>query len=278
MKPLFKPERINQLIGVLLILLLLKMAWFVLESVGLAKYGVDHEEKRTSKPLYYRVKLAPDSVRRVATKPRRVTDTIKDIRLIAVYRDKENVVVTVEYKGKTKVLGKGEDINGYVLDDAGEDYALFVKNAKSYKLTLYVPKKKNRGSSIISVPASSSESEKKSDSSHGEVIEAGDRRIIEKDLVTHYRKHVNEVFKNIGLQDYKKSKKLEGFKVTFVKRGTPFAKLGLKRGDILKAVNGQPLTSYNAAFETYKNMNDMSNITLTVKRGKKEMELEYEID
>jgi general secretion pathway protein C len=278
MKPLFKPERINQLIGILLILLLLKMGWFVLQRIWLPEHGVDHAEKRTAKPLYYRVRVAPNTVHPVAPRPTQVTDSIKDIRLLAVYRDSKNAVVTVQYKGKTKVLGKGEAIHGYTLDDAGEDYALFLKNGKSYKLLLYIPKKKTGKSSIVPVQRPSDTSVEKKSAPHGEIIDAGDRRIIEKDLLTHYTAHVDEVFRNIGIQDYKKGKKLEGFKVTFVKRGTPFAKLGLKRGDILKAVNGQPLTSYGAAFDTYKQMDDISNITLTVQRGKKEMELEYEID
>ena len=279
MKPLFKPERINLLIGVLLVLLLLKMVWFVLQSIWLSESGVDHTQKRTAKPLYYRVKVAPNTVKPVAPKPVQVTDTIKDIHLIGIYRDSKNAVVTVQYKGKTKVLAKGESIRGYMLDDAGEDYALFLKNGKSYKLLLYVPKKKKGSSSIVPVQsAPSAGTSAKKAYPHGEIIDAGDRRIIEKDLLTHYTTHVDEVFKNIGIQDYRKGKKLEGFKVTFVKRGSPFAKLGLKRGDILKAVNGQPLTSYSAAFDTYKQMDDISNITLTIQRGKKEMELEYEID
>ena len=276
MKPLFKPELLNRLIGVLIILLLIKILWFILETVWLSGHGVDHETRPTSKPLYYRVKIAPDTIRHIAPKPE-VTDTIKDIRLLAVYRDPHNVVVTVQYKGKTKVLAKGEAINGYILDDAGEDYALFLKHQKSYKVLLYVPKKHYNGS-IVTVPPSAKKEPKGTHAAHGEVIDAGDRRIIEKDLLSHYTTHVDEVFRNIGIQDYRRDNRLEGFKVTFVRRGSPFAKLGLRRGDILKAVNGQLLTSYGAAFDVYKQMDDISNITLTIQRGNKEMELEYEID
>jgi general secretion pathway protein C len=52
----------------------------------------------------------------------------------------------------------------------------------------------------------------------------------------------------------------------------------MKAGDVLKAVNGQILDSYEAAFDTYKNINDAEGLTLTVQRGNKEMELEYEIN
>ena len=277
MKPLFKPYYINRIIGILLILLLLKLLWFVLQTVWLSEAGVDHQERSASKPFYYRIKVAEDTAVIAKPKPKNAA-TIRDIKLLAVYRDAKSVVVTVQYKGKTKVLGKGEAINGYVLEDAGNDYALFSKDGKDYRLTLYDPKKSSSLSSITPVveQVSSPDAEKKS--GDGEIIEAGGRRIIEKDLLTHYTTHIDEVYKNIGIQDYRKDNRLEGFKVTFVKRGSPFAKLGLKRGDILKAVNGQVLTSYGAAFDIYKQMDDISNITLTIQRGNKEMELEYEID
>jgi len=277
MKPLFKPYYINRLIGVLLILLLLKLLWFVLQTVWLSELGVDHRERSTSKPLYYRIKVAEDTVD-VPKHIHKNAATIRDIKLLAVYRDSYSVVVTVQYKGKTKVLGKGESINGYILEDAGNDYALFSKNGKDYRLILYDPKKSSPSSSIIPVIEHNSSPNTEKKSKDGDIIEAGGRRIIEKDLLTHYTTHIDEVYRNIGIQDYRKDNRLEGFKVTFVKRGSPFAKLGLKRGDILKAVNGQVLTSYGAAFDIYKQMDDISNITLTIQRGNKEMELEYEID
>lgn len=274
MKPLFKPYYVNRFIGILLILLLLKLLWFVLQSVWLSETGVDHQKQNSLKPLYYRIKVAEDKILSPKPKPDRA-ETIRDIRLLAVYRDLHNVVVTVQYRGKTQVLGKGEAVNGYVLEDAGNDYALFSKNGKDYKLILYSPKKSASSSSITPVVSKSALEDHPENS---EIIEAGGRHIIQKDLLTHYTTHIDEVYKNIGIQDYKKGNKLEGFKVTFVKRGSPFAKLGLRRGDILKTVNGQALTSYSAVFDIYKQLDDISNITLTVQRGNKEMELEYEID
>jgi len=54
--------------------------------------------------------------------------------------------------------------------------------------------------------------------------------------------------------------------------------LGLRRGDVLTAVNGQVLDNYSAALGIYKNINTIENLTLVIKRGKEEMELEYEIN
>ena len=76
----------------------------------------------------------------------------------------------------------------------------------------------------------------------------------------------------------KKGKNLQGFKVTFVRRNSPFAKLGIKRNDVIKSINGQAITSYAAALEVYKNIQDAANLSVVIVRGKEEMELEYEIN
>jgi len=47
---------------------------------------------------------------------------------------------------------------------------------------------------------------------------------------------------------------------------------------VIKSINGQEINSYNAAYGVYKNIQNMDNLTLVVKRGKEEMELEYEIN
>ena len=62
------------------------------------------------------------------------------------------------------------------------------------------------------------------------------------------------------------------------KRNSDFSKLGLRRDDVIKSINGQEINSYNRAFETYKNIQNVENLTMVIKRGKEEMELEYEIN
>ncbi len=112
----------------------------------------------------------------------------------------------------------------------------------------------------------------------GEVVDAGDHKIIDKSLVDHYAKNMDDIYKNIGIKEIKKGNDLQGFSISFIRKGSPFAKLGIQRGDVIKAINGQQIDSYNAAFDVYKNISDISNLTLVIERGKEEMELEYEVN
>ncbi len=280
MKHLFKPERFYGLLLFLGTLLAVKLLWFIVEVVWLPSSGKDHIEERGGKSLYYRTKLtSPESAVPIVKKPLpspKPVGSIKDIKLLGIYHASDATVVTVLYKGKTKVLAQGEVVNGFTLETAGSDYALFGKHGKSYRVDLL--RKQNTANRSSIRPVLFSKKRKDSSMAEGEIVDAGDHRIVDKNLIQHYAGNMQEIMKNIGIVEVKDGQALKGFRVTFVRRNTPFAKLGLRRGDIIKAVNGQEINTYSAAMNVYKHINEMENLTLTIKRGKEEMELEYEIN
>ncbi len=277
MKHLFKPQVVKGLWALLILLLVVKSIWFFVEVLWLPTIGVEHMEKKGGKALYYRVKLSPNEAPAPTTtqQPVQTAGSIKDIKLLAIYNASDITVVTVEHKRKTKVLAKGEEINGFVLEGAGSNYATFSKNAKTYKINLIISTK---GDDTIKSTKPSSSSVSTVNKVEGDVVDAGDHKIIDKSLVDHYAKNMDDIYKNIGISEVKKGNDLQGFRISFVRKGTPFAKLGVKRGDVIKAINGQKIDSYNAAFDVYKNISNIDNLTLVIERGKEEMELEYEVN
>jgi len=270
---------------VLVILLAVKLVWLVVELTWLPSSGIDHKEKVGGKSLYYRVKLSPNEAAvptKVPDKPVQVAGSIKDITLKAIYNASDMTVVTIEYKRKTKILGRGDVINGFTLVGGGSNYATFTKDAKTYRVDLIKSKRASASSGSIR-PAGTSHTKPpkkttKAQKVKGEITDAGDHKLVDRSLLEHYAKNMDDIYKNIGITEVKEGDTLKGFKITFVRRGSPFAKLGVKRGDIIKSINGQKIDSYNAAFETYKNIGNVENLTLVIQRGKEEMELEYEIN
>jgi len=282
MKLRFNAENMVWIIRILLILFVVKLFWFAVELVWFSAEGIDHAESHNAKPLYYKIKLTPNKMpapkKEIVKKP---VGSIKDISLLAIYNASDITVVTIKYKGKTKVLGRGDEVNGFILDGAGSDFATFRKNGKTYQVDLIKTKRRGVGT-IQRVPLASdhhtADSSEKGKDIEGEVTDAGDHKIVDRELFDHYIKNMDDIYRNIGIREIKEGNQIKGFQITFVRRGSPFAKLGVKRGDIIKSVNGQELTSYNAAFSVYKNMGDVQNVTLVIQRGNKEMELEYEVN
>ena len=277
MKHLFKPEIVKGLWILLIVLLVIKVLWFLFAVVWLPSSGLDQLEERGGKALYYRAKLSPNEAPAptIRKKVVPITGSIGDITLLAIYNASDVTVVTIEYKRKTKVLARGDEINGFALEGAGNNYATFSKNGKMYKVTLRITSKGDT-SIQTSKPASAPSSRKRK--VEGEVVDAGDHKIVDRSLLEHYTQNMDDIYKNIGIKEIKKGKELEGFSISFIRKGSPFAKLGLKRGDVIQSINGQKIDSHKAAFEMYKNMKDIDNLSLVIKRGKEEMELEYEIN
>ncbi|HHB93900.1 MAG TPA: hypothetical protein ENK88_01960 [Campylobacterales bacterium] len=261
------------------IVVIAKLVWFIINLMFLPKEGKEHIETIRAKPLYYRTKLANQSKKIEA--PKKVVKkaptigTMKGIKLLAIYNSKEVLVVTVKKMSKTKVLSKGEDIDGFKLSSGGSDYAIFKKGGKEFKLSLDKGKTKITSSITSVTPKRDKPKEKTKD----DIVDSedGTEKIVSKGLLSSYTKDIDKVWKDIGIGEHKVNGVLDGFKVNFVKKGSDFEKLGLRRGDILKSVNGQELNSYNAAFSFYKEMNSIENLTLSIKRNNQDMELEYEI-
>lgn len=281
MKNLFNPKVYKDILGVFIILLLIKVLWVILELGWLPSTDIDQIKENRNKSLYYRIKLTPNEAsapKKTIAKPiKHIVGSMKDITLLAIYNASDATVVTIVYKNKTKVLARGEEIQGFILEDAGMNFATFSKNAKTYKIML-VKDKQSIGSISVASPVKSLSKVQSKKVIEGDIVDAGDHKIIDRALLEHYATDMKDIYNNIGISEIRKGKDLEGFRITFVKRGTPFAKLGVRRGDVIKSINGQEINSYNAALNIYKNIQSMNNLTLVIERGKKEMELEYEIN
>jgi len=276
MKNLFKPAMIKKFIVILTFLLIIKLLWFVIQVIFLTAEDIDQVNEQSSKALYYRVKLTPNNTaapQKVIKAPKKISGSINEITLLAIYNASDISVVTVLYKNKSKVLGKGDSLNGFILEGAGNNFAIFSKNNKNYKVLL---NKKNKSTdSMLPDTQTSDPTIKKV---LGEVTNEGSVKIIDRSLLDHYANNVDEIYKNIGIGEIKEGKDVKGFKVNFVRRDSPFAELGIHRNDVIKAVNGRKIDSYNAAFDVYKNIKNVDNLSLVIIREKKEMELEYEIN
>jgi len=282
MKHLFKPHIFKGLLSLLILLLSVKLLWFVAGLLWLPSGGVEHIEDKGVKALYYRVKLTPSEApapekQKLAplAKPQ---GSIKDIELLAIYNASDVTVITVLYKNKTQVLSRGDEINGFKLEGAGNHFATFSKHSKTYQISLIKSKTNDKNASGIKSVSASAGKQSSSSQAEGDIVDAGDHRIVDRSLVEHYAKNMEEIMKDIGISDQREGKDLKGFRVTFVRKNSHFSKLGLRRGDVIKSINGQEITSYNDAMNVYKNIDKMEGLSLTVTRGKEEMELEYEIN
>ena len=266
----------------LVVFLIIKVSFFVLKISFLPTHSIDYIEKKSKSSLYYRIKLVSnrDYVPVKIDKPKIKVGAITDFQLLAIYSSKDVTVITLVYKGSSKVMGLGDELNGFTLTGATRMKAIFNKNNEEYDLYLTKSKSNLKSSINITEPTRNIVNKKKKGLSQkelqklGDVRDFGDYKVVDKKLFNYYTENVNDIYKDIGVKGGKEG---EGFKVTFVRRDSLIGKLGIKRNDKIQSINGQEISSYNDAFNAYKDIKGAEDISMVVKRGNEEIELNYEI-
>ncbi len=98
------------------------------------------------------------------------------------------------------------------------------------------------------------------------------------------RSAVNEAMEDLGalsrqirIRPHSKSGKMVGFRILRVQNNTMFDAIGLQRGDILQSVNGETVDNAGAALQLLDKLKNASNLTLTLERRGKPVDVEYSI-
>lgn len=70
---------------------------------------------------------------------------------------------------------------------------------------------------------------------------------------------------------------VDGYRLSRIRRGELAEGLGLRNGDVVHAVNGQPLTSVSGAMAALQALQDASSFTFEITRRGSPLRLEYEV-
>ena len=289
MKQIINSKHLSTIIFLLTILLVVKIIWIIISMLFLPNIGEEYQPSTKSKKLYLRVRLtnepktssptlsaeerARQAAAAAAASSANKISSMKGYKLLGLYNSTTKLVITVAKGKKTTILSKGEKIDNFELISAGRSFAIFKKNAKEFKLSL--ENTTNNKNFKVSNKSKRTPAKVKTKTIKNIVEEDGIKQI-PKNLLTSYTKDLDKIWKDIGLSQYKKNGKPAGFKVNFVKKGSDMEKLGIRRGDILTAVNAEPL-NLSSAMGFFNGINDLENLTLTVDRNGKSEDLEYEI-
>ncbi len=165
------------------------------------------------------------------------------------------------------ILSQGENIEDYTLTKLYRNYVIFEKNKKEYILEIKQSKQKvnyNMSEVINDIKQN--------------IVVSNDNVKITRSYLNSYVNDIDKVWKDINIQEIRENGKIDGFKVFRVSKKSVFSKLGLRKGDIIKSINNNTLTSYAEAFKVYNNMSDTKYLNLEILRNNEIMELNYEID
>lgn len=256
------PYLFKFLIMVFIAKVLSLVAWYFLP-----KEGVEQSGKSEYVMPYMRYSINDFRLQASKTKVADLANSlsIDSIILKAIYLMGSDSFIVVAPKSnptKSKTIATGEVFEGYTLKKVFNEYVVFEKNYKQYRL--YIVQSKG--------PARWENVKKKAPSAGDEPV----RRIPSAEVKKAIANPTN-IWKNIGMREHFTKGKQDGFKVSFVRKGSVFESLGLQVGDIIQGVNNKELKNNAQAFSAYKELKDSKAIKLNILRGNTSMELEYEI-
>ena len=253
----------------LVLLLLAKLialgAWWYLPSEG-----VSLKQQGSYQPEYQRVSFATmlqtSKVQNTTKAPQETKSAanINSLILKGLYGTRLNGYAILAKKSKPKettIVAVGEVFEGYKLIAIALNEVIFTRSGTEYKLSLAEidPKLLHKVSKV----------EERVDDEAPKAVSRAD--------IASYSKNPASIWKDIGIKEVMNGGKLEGFKVTRVKRGSKMDTLGLQKGDVIIKANNVPFTSLNDVFKIYNNIDKIDALALTIQRNNQEKEIVYEI-
>jgi general secretion pathway protein C len=116
--------------------------------------------------------------------------------------------------------------------------------------------------------------------SGGEVAQDGNNFTISRDTLNKYINNIGDVLQQARAVPNRdpNTGEINGFRLLFIKPDSIFSQLGLKQGDLLKSVNGSPVTSIQKAMEMYQGLKGANNIAVQFEREGKSEEFNYTVN
>jgi len=241
--------------------------------VYLPKAGVDYiQESKTNLEYrkfdgFYSATSPTKSVKKQEVSKKQVR--LSSYNLKAIYSTAQNsgwIIVENKSGSKSHILSHYEQLDGYILTKLFKHYVIFEKAAKEYRLDIKRDKSVNYK---ISRTVNNIDEN---------VIVSNGNVKVKRDYLNSYVQDIDKVWQNIAISEIRKDEKISGFKVDRVNKSSVFSKLGLKKGDVIKAINNNVLSSYADAFKVYNNINSTKYLNIEILRNNETMELSYEID
>lgn len=190
---------------------------------------------------------------------------ITDFILKGTYVEGHGSFIIIEDNSATEFIYLNEDYQGYKLTHVYENKAIFEKNGQNYEISM------NTASPKFSSPATSTKPKKPKHTSKNAVPVA-----VSKEDINYYAQNPTKVWNNIRIEDFRTDSGIN-FRVSYVRGGSVFSEIGLKPGDVITSIEGQEIQSMGEVMEYYSKIETLESLSLSIKRGSQEMDLEFKV-
>ena len=101
---------------------------------------------------------------------------------------------------------------------------------------------------------------------------------IQRDTIENAVSDIGNLMRQVRIRPYFEDGNPEGVLLSGIRRDSIFEEMGLKSGDILKGVNGNPIRSVDDAMELYQELRSSHNVQLQIERDGSSQSISYRIN
>ena len=112
----------------------------------------------------------------------------------------------------------------------------------------------------------------------GLIKKVGNNFEVKRSDLNDYLGRLPEILNQARVVPYTKNGELKGFRFASIDKGSIFEDLGFQKGDIIKEVEGEIVTSPDQALELFERLKGGSGFKMLVQKDGKDVELEYNIN
>lgn len=230
------------------------------------KQTVNLEFKPSQKRIFFAQRLFP--IIQAPIRMQASVSSLKGVNLKAAVINGKNSLAVLEKNNKTKIIRLKQTYERHQLIEVQSKCVIFLNPQNQIVILKFKNKK---------MPSPQPMNTKSTAIKHYKYIQVEPQRIlVSSKLIQKFKKNPQSFAKNIDLQSFLQNKQLQGFKVSFVKKGSVFEQIGLKKEDIITAINSQPLTIIDNAIALYNRIDQIDSLYLTILRNGSENEFYFE--
>jgi general secretion pathway protein C len=198
------------------------------------------------------------------TKNIKKKDKIGDLILKACYVEKGREFVVIAEGSKSIFVSLGDSHKGAKLVDVQFSSAIFLKDGEYIKLEI----KRDATAQKLAPKREAS------------VVHELDGRYIavKRGSIKKYVQNPQDALKDIRIAEIREGKKFVGLRLSFVRRGSLFDRMNLKKGDIIRSVDGNELKSIMDLLPYYKRLDSIAGLLIGFERDGEMKEIMYEIN
>jgi len=184
--------------------------------------------------------------------------------------------------GKTRkqlLLHEGDKIQTAVIKHISRGEVLLAVNGKNEVLLIEKPAGARRGAKgggddpgLPPPPVLTPEAGAEIEPVEGALV------TIDHETVQTALQNVNELMRQARVRPHFTNGKPDGLRLSAIRPGSLFRQIGLRTGDIITGVNGDPIESVDDALRFYTSLKDADDVTLQLRRGGVERSINYRVE